>query len=76
MKVSKTVITRYEVNFVNKKFTPANIAQAILDLEKAGVDIVDADVSIDEGEYRNQVLVLTVTKRTYYDDSTLGRMEK
>lgn len=74
MRVAKTVTTRYTVDFINKKFNPHNIAQAILDLEKAGVNIVEAEVdTIGEAPYKK--LVLTVVKNTHYDDSTLARME-
>ncbi len=71
MKVTKTVTTRYHVDLINAKPTAMAVSDAILALENADVNIQDGRIQM--GGYNDFTLV--VEKTTYYDDSTLDRME-
>jgi protein involved in sex pheromone biosynthesis len=71
MKVEKRVTTRYKVDLLNAGKSAATVAAAINQLEKAGVRVEKAEFI--EGNSRE--FFLQVVDTTYYDDSTLKRME-
>jgi hypothetical protein len=76
MKVTKTVRTEYVLDEPNKKVSPALVAGWIQKLEKAGVDMEGGEFTTETDQYGTIRGNLTVIKTTYYDDSTLARMEK
>ncbi len=71
MKVAKKTTTEYRIDLVNQKSTALNVSNAIELLNEHGVKVEDAILTQDGREY-----VLTVVQNTYYDESTLARMEK
>ncbi len=72
VKVNKTVTTRYEVDLL-KPVTPINLARAIQALADSGVDTERASIKISE--FSSSVFIITTGVNTYYDDSTLHKME-
>jgi hypothetical protein len=73
MKVMKLVTTTYEIDLINDPLTPANVAKAIDALKAAGVDMENA--TFVPGD-RAKTFKTVSQKVTWYDDSTLKRMEK
>lgn len=67
MRVTKNVITQYRFMTTNA----ADLAYGLRFLEKAGVNLTGASIEEDDiGGY-----VVTTVKSTFYDESTIHKME-